>query len=122
MGNHRGCCPTPTGSNPRRPRVLTRPGCPSRRDDTTSPQCAPPRNSAGRRRVHVPVRAITVSKFGPPSVLVPSEVPTPVAGPGQVLVEVTGAGVGPWDAKLRQGLYGTRDFPYIPGNEISGIV
>jgi len=68
------------------------------------------------------MRAITVSEFGPPSVLVPSEVPTPVPGPGQVLVEVTAAGVGPWDAKLRQGRFGPRDFPYIPGNEISGIV
>lgn len=63
-----------------------------------------------------------MSSFGPPSVLVPSEVPTPVRGPGQVLVEVTGAGVGPWDAKLRRGDYGPRAFPYIPGNEISGIV
>jgi len=68
------------------------------------------------------MRAITVSEFGDPSVLVPSEVPTPVPGPGQLLVEVTGAGVGPWDAKMRRGLFGDRDFPYIPGNEISGIV
>ena len=68
------------------------------------------------------MRAITVSEFGPPSVLVPSEVATPVAGPGQLVVEVTGAGVGPWDAKMRQGQFGPHDFPYIPGDEVSGIV
>jgi NADPH:quinone reductase-like Zn-dependent oxidoreductase len=68
------------------------------------------------------VRAITVSGFGPPAVLVPSEVPTPVPGLGQLLVEVTGAGVGPWDAKMRRGEFGPHDFPYIPGDEVSGIV
>lgn len=68
------------------------------------------------------MRAITVSAFGPPTVLVPSELPTPVPGSGQLLVEVTGAGVGPWDAKMRRGEFGPHDFPYIPGDEISGIV
>jgi NADPH:quinone reductase-like Zn-dependent oxidoreductase len=68
------------------------------------------------------MRAITVSEFGPPSVLTPAEVPIPVPGPGQVLVEVTGAGVGAWDIKMRRGAFGSRDLPYIPGDEISGIV
>lgn len=68
------------------------------------------------------MHAITVSEFGPPSVLVPAEVATPSPGPGQVLIEVTGAGVGPWDVKVRQGLFGDQDFPYIPGGEVSGLV
>ena len=68
------------------------------------------------------MRAITVSEFGPPSVLVPAEVATPSPGPGQVLIEVTGAGVGPWDTKMRQGLFGPQDFPYVPGAEVSGLV
>jgi len=68
------------------------------------------------------MRAITVSEFGPPSVLVPAEVATPTPGPGQALIEVTGAGVGPWDVKMRQGLFGPQDFPYIPGAEVSGLV
>ena len=68
------------------------------------------------------MRAITVSAFGPPSVLTPAEVPTPTPGPGAVLVEVTGAGVGPWDTKQRQGRFGTPTFPYIPGVEVSGLV
>ena len=68
------------------------------------------------------MRAITVSEFGPPSVLQPAEVATPTPGPGEVLVEVTGAGVGPWDAKQRAGQFGPSPFPYIPGFEVSGLV
>jgi NADPH:quinone reductase-like Zn-dependent oxidoreductase len=68
------------------------------------------------------MRAITVAAFGPVAVLIPSDVPTPVPGPGQLLVEVTGAGVGAWDAKARRGAFGPRDFPFIPGTEVSGIV
>jgi len=68
------------------------------------------------------VRAITVSEFGPPSVLQPAEVETPTPGPASVLVEVTGAGVGPWDAKRRAGRFGPQAFPYIPGVEVSGLV
>ena len=68
------------------------------------------------------MRAITVSEFGPPSVLQPAEVSTPTPGPDAVLVEVTGAGVGWWDAKLRAGRLGQIPFPYIPGWEVSGLV
>jgi NADPH2:quinone reductase len=68
------------------------------------------------------MRAITVSEFGPPSVLQPADVATPTPGPGEVLVEVTGAGVGPWDAKKRTGHFGPTSFPYIPGSEVSGLV
>jgi NADPH:quinone reductase-like Zn-dependent oxidoreductase len=68
------------------------------------------------------MHAITVSEFGPPSVLVPAELPTPTAGPNDVLVEVTGAGTGLWDAKIRQGLLGPQTFPFVPGAEVSGLV
>jgi NADPH:quinone reductase-like Zn-dependent oxidoreductase len=68
------------------------------------------------------MRAITVSEFGPPSVLQPAEVATPTPGPSEVLVEVTGAGVGPWDAKQRAGRFGPTPFPFIPGFEVSGLV
>lgn len=68
------------------------------------------------------MHAITVSEFGPPSVLIPAELPAPAAGANEVLVEVTGAGVGPWDAKVREGLFGSQTFPYVPGAEVSGLV
>jgi len=66
------------------------------------------------------MRAITVSAFGDPSVLVPADLPKPAPGPGQIVVRVAGAGTGPWDAKARRGLFGPRQFPYVPGAEISG--
>ena len=34
------------------------------------------------------MRAIVMRRFGPPDVLVPEDVPAPVAGPGQALVAV----------------------------------
>ncbi|HUQ64137.1 MAG TPA: NADP-dependent oxidoreductase [Acidimicrobiales bacterium] len=68
------------------------------------------------------MRAITVAEFGDPSVLTPVDIPAPALRRGQLLVSVTGAGVGPWDAKARRGMYGPREFPYIPGAELSGVV
>lgn len=68
------------------------------------------------------MRAITVSAFGDPSVLTLAEVATPEPGPGQVLVKVAAAGVGPWDVKGRKGAFGPRRFPWVPGAEISGTV
>jgi hypothetical protein len=34
------------------------------------------------------VRAVVLSEFGPPEVLVPRDVPDPVAEPGQALIDV----------------------------------
>ncbi|HEY0816731.1 MAG TPA: NAD(P)H-quinone oxidoreductase [Pseudonocardia sp.] len=51
------------------------------------------------------MRAITVDEPGGPEVLRWSEVPDPVAGPGEVLVDVAAAGVNRADLMQRQGLY-----------------
>ena len=67
------------------------------------------------------MRAITVAKFGDPEVLQVGDVERPVPGPGEVLVRVLAAGVGPWDAYLRQGGW-TGQLPYIPGGEFAGVV
>lgn len=67
------------------------------------------------------MRAITVSEFGGPEVLKPSQVPMPGAGPDDVLVRVLAAGVGPWDAFMRGGGW-TGSLPYIPGGEFAGVV
>jgi NADPH:quinone reductase-like Zn-dependent oxidoreductase len=48
-----------------------------------------------------------------------AQVPRP--GPGEVLVRVLAAGVGPWDASLRRGGW-TGPLPYIPGGEFAGLV
>ncbi|MDQ6796594.1 MAG: NADP-dependent oxidoreductase [Actinomycetota bacterium] len=68
------------------------------------------------------MRAITVSAFGDPDTLTPADLPVPVPGSGQLIVRVAAAGVGPWDVKVRKGLFGPKRFPYIPGAEISGTV
>jgi NADPH:quinone reductase len=67
------------------------------------------------------VQAITVSEFGPPDVLHVEETEMPQPRPGEVLVRVLAAGVGPWDASFRSGGW-PGDFPYIPGFEFAGLV
>ncbi len=67
------------------------------------------------------MRAITVSEFGGPEVLQPSDVPMPEPGADDVLVRVLAAGVGPWDASLRCGGWACPR-PYIPGGEFAGVV
>jgi NADPH:quinone reductase-like Zn-dependent oxidoreductase len=50
-------------------------------------------------------------------------VPDPVAGPGQVLVDVYAASVNGADWKVRAGHYATiTELPYIPGRDFSGVV
>jgi NADPH:quinone reductase-like Zn-dependent oxidoreductase len=68
------------------------------------------------------MKAIIVPEFGDPSVLQFTDVPAPRPAAGELLISVTGAAVGPWDAKARRGIFGPREFPYIPGAEFSGIV
>ena len=51
------------------------------------------------------------------------DVPDPVAGPGQVLIDVHAASVNAADWKVRSGHYApTTEFPYIPGRDFSGVV
>ena len=44
------------------------------------------------------MKAARIHRFGPPDVIVIDDVPKPRPGPGEVLVRVAAAGVGPWDA------------------------
>ncbi|GAA2076540.1 zinc-binding dehydrogenase [Streptomyces albiaxialis] len=71
------------------------------------------------------MRAVRVGRFGGPEVLEPVELPDPVPGPGQVLVEVAHADVLFLDAQLRRGAgAGTFDVrpPYVPGGAVGGRV
>jgi len=48
--------------------------------------------------------------------------PAPVPGPGQVLIRVRGAGVGPWDVGFLRGGFPGLTLPFVPGQEIAGVV
>lgn len=69
------------------------------------------------------MRAIEISRFGPPEVLQATERPEPVPAPGEVLVAVQASGVNRPDVLQRKGLYpmppGVSD---LPGLEIAGTV
>ena len=71
------------------------------------------------------MRAVRFDEYGGVDVLTVVEVPRPVAGPGQVLVEVRAAGINPGEAKIREGLLHARwpaTFPSGQGSDLAGIV
>jgi NADPH2:quinone reductase len=71
------------------------------------------------------MRAVQVVEFGGPEVLVVGEVPAPVAGAGEVLIDVAVADVLFVDTKIRSGWGGewfTVSPPYVAGNGVAGTV
>jgi NADPH:quinone reductase-like Zn-dependent oxidoreductase len=68
------------------------------------------------------MKAARVLRFGPPSVITNDDVPQPEPGAGQLLVHVKAAGVGNWDALIREGRVELQPLPLILGSELSGIV
>ena len=69
------------------------------------------------------MKAAFFMKNGGPEVMQYGEVPDPVAGPGQVVVDVHAASVNGADWKVRVGHYAPiTTFPYIPGRDFSGVV
>jgi NADPH:quinone reductase-like Zn-dependent oxidoreductase len=69
------------------------------------------------------MRAALIRQFGPPIEIVTADVPKPEPAAGQVLVRVKAAGVGPWDALIREGkALVDPPLPLILGSDFSGIV
>ena len=69
------------------------------------------------------MKALLCTELGDPELLNVSEVDIPNLGDDEVLVKVEGAGVNFPDALLVQGKYQiVIDPPFIPGNEICGVV
>ena len=68
------------------------------------------------------MKAIMVSELGGPEVLRMGEAEIPEPGPGEALIRVLAAGVGPWDASRRTGLIPTEQLPFIPGAEFAGEI
>ncbi|WP_282786444.1 MULTISPECIES: quinone oxidoreductase [unclassified Nocardia] len=67
------------------------------------------------------MRAIQVSEHGGPEVLRYAEVPDPVIGPKQLLVDTEAIGINFIDTYIRTGRY-PQNVPYVPGAEGTGVV
>ena len=71
------------------------------------------------------MKAAFIEQFGGPEVLKYGDLPDPVAGPGEVVVDIVAASVNAADWKFRAGQYarhGQIKFPQIPGRDFSGTV
>ncbi len=69
------------------------------------------------------MKAVRCTAWGPPDSLVLQDLPEPVAGPGDIVVDVKAAGVNFPDVLTVQGKYQVRPpLPFTPGNEFAGVV
>ena len=69
------------------------------------------------------MKAFLCKEFGPVGSHQVEEVDEPVAGPGQVVVDIKATGISFPDVLIVQGLYQFKPpFPFSPGSEISGVV
>jgi NADPH2:quinone reductase len=70
------------------------------------------------------MRAVVLNEFGPPAVLAPADVPDPVAGDGQVLIDVAYANITFVETQFRATGFGPfkGELPVIPGNGVGGVV
>lgn len=85
------------------------------------------RGAAGRRgpAVAATMKAAAVDRFGPPAALRLRTLPVPEPESHEVLIALHAAGVGVWDASIRDGTWqptGRSRFPLIPGLDGAGIV
>src|SRR5687768_14320715 len=69
------------------------------------------------------MRALLCTQFGPPDLLEFTEVPSPAAGPGEVVVTVKAASVNFPDVLIIDNKYQFKPpLPFSPGSELAGIV
>lgn len=71
------------------------------------------------------MHAAAIDRFGGPDVLTLHTLPVPKVGVGEVLIAVDTAGVGVWDAEIREGSWTPSNrtrFPLVPGTDGSGII
>jgi NADPH:quinone reductase-like Zn-dependent oxidoreductase len=66
------------------------------------------------------MKAVYIERFGGPEVIEYGDLPDPVAGPGEVLIDVVAASVNGADWKVRAGHYGAAKFPLVLGRDFSG--
>ncbi len=70
------------------------------------------------------MKAVLLTGHGGPEMLHYGDAPDPVAGPGEILVDIHAASVNAADYKVRLGggRYGNLKFPHILGRDFSGVV
>jgi len=69
------------------------------------------------------MKAVYFEEHGGPEVLKYGDLPDPVAGPGEVVVDIHAATVNGADWKVRSGSYSKLEtFPYVLGRDFSGVV
>ena len=74
-------------------------------------------------QTHSSMMAWRVHEFGPPNVMRFERVLRPNPGPGEVLVKVEAAGVGPWDGWIRAGKSALpQPLPLTLGSDLSGEI
>ncbi|MGJ4859902.1 NADPH:quinone oxidoreductase family protein [Labrys sp. La1] len=69
------------------------------------------------------MKAVVCKMFAPRAGLRIEDVPEPVAGPGQVVIQTHACGINFFDGLMVEGKYQTRpELPFTPGSEVAGIV
>jgi len=71
------------------------------------------------------MKAAFIEQYGGPEALKYGDLPDPVAGTGEVVIDVVAASVNAADWKFRAGEYARHSnvkFPQIPGRDFSGVV
>lgn len=69
------------------------------------------------------MKAGRIHHFGPPNAILIDEIARPAPQDGELVVQVAAAGVGPWDALIREGKSAVQlSLPIILGSDLAGIV
>lgn len=69
------------------------------------------------------MRAVLCKEFGPPSLLVVEDIASPVAGVGEVVVQVKATALNFFDTLIIKNMYQTKPpMPFSPGAEIAGVI
>src|ERR1700733_242935 len=79
-----------------------------------------------RHAMHVPrtMFAAAIDRFGGPEVITAHALPVPEVDAGEVLIAVDTAGVGGWDADVREGFFASHKphFPLVLGYDGAGLI
>lgn len=80
-------------------------------------------HAGSRKALVAAMKAAVIHRFGPPDVITIEDLPRPSPQAGEVLVRVAAAGVGPWDAWIREHKsVVVVQLPVTLGSDVSGIV